>query len=363
MKAAFKTLVLSFGSGVTFAAGLRLAEKLSRRSTESRSRLKARGAALESPIQIPETILEASSLGYGADLRMAGRRAWQRLGLLHGASARRVSRLERRVEQVESTLPHAIGSAVDALGERLQSELREAQARALEPLLAALQARLVERIAAVESHVAGQAEALAALRAASVRTDESLRRMLSATEALRQNPPAISPNLQPSDAEPSASPHREIGDTSEVQLEPFRLQAAEQAKGRNWVPAAVVIGACAVAIIALYSSSWFDTGAAYRQPVHEAAPESVKGTSVKLQILETRAAADPDNAALLLELGREYASLRRWREAEKNYRQALNIAPENRDIILALADALYAQKKYEESAAMLARLSAQPGPR
>jgi tetratricopeptide (TPR) repeat protein len=329
--------------------------------------LKGRGAGLESPIQIAETMLEASTLGYGADLRMAGRRAWRRLGLLHGASARRVWRLERRVEQVESTLPQAIGSTVDArleaLGESLRSEWREAQARALEPLVAALQARLVQRIAAVESHVAGQAETLAALRAASARTDESLRRMLSATEALRQNPPAISADRQPGDAKPSASPDRETGDSSQVQPEPFRLHAAEQAKARNWVPGAVVIGACAVAIIALYSSAWFQRGAAYNQPVQEAAIESGKGTSLKLQILETRAAADPDNAALLLELGREYASLRRWPEAEKTYRQALNIAPENRDIILALADALYAQKKYEASAAMLARLSAEPGPR
>ena len=79
----------------------------------------------------------------------------------------------------------------------------------------------------------------------------------------------------------------------------------------------------------------------------------------KLQALEQRASSKPADAASLVELAREYQRRKDWNKAESAYRSALEAGPGNRDAALGLSDVLYQQQKYEESAAVLNRISSE----
>jgi uncharacterized coiled-coil protein SlyX len=79
----------------------------------------------------------------------------------------------------------------------------------------------------------------------------------------------------------------------------------------------------------------------------------------KLQALEQRASSKPADAASLVDLAREYQRRKDWNKAESAYRSALEAGPGNRDAALGLSDVLYQQQKYEESAAVLNKISSE----
>ena len=76
-----------------------------------------------------------------------------------------------------------------------------------------------------------------------------------------------------------------------------------------------------------------------------------------LPTLEQRAASKPDDAAAAVDLGHEYQRRKDWTKAEAAFRSALEASPGNRDAALGLSDVLYQEQKYEESAAVLNKLS------
>ncbi|HXI41857.1 MAG TPA: tetratricopeptide repeat protein, partial [Bryobacteraceae bacterium] len=78
-----------------------------------------------------------------------------------------------------------------------------------------------------------------------------------------------------------------------------------------------------------------------------------------LQTLEQRAASKPADPSSLVELAREYQRRKDWTKAESAYRSALETSPSNRDAALGLSDVLYQQQKYEESAAVLNKISSE----
>jgi uncharacterized coiled-coil protein SlyX/predicted negative regulator of RcsB-dependent stress response len=92
-----------------------------------------------------------------------------------------------------------------------------------------------------------------------------------------------------------------------------------------------------------------------------AAPQGSDNKPVtdNLQALEQRAASQPADPASLVELAREYQRRKDWSKAESAYRSALEAGPGNRDAALGLSDVLYQQQKYEESAAVLNKISSE----
>jgi uncharacterized protein HemY len=92
-------------------------------------------------------------------------------------------------------------------------------------------------------------------------------------------------------------------------------------------------------------------------PAVEPAPPALPAAG-DLKTLEQQATAKPRDPNTLLELGREYARRKEWAKAETSFRSALEASPENRDAALGLSDVLYQEQKYEESAAVLNKLSA-----
>ena len=91
-------------------------------------------------------------------------------------------------------------------------------------------------------------------------------------------------------------------------------------------------------------------------PAGESSTPAPAGAN-KLQALEQRAASKPEDPVSMVELGREYQRRKDWTKAESAYRSALEASPGNRDAALGLSDVLYQQQKYEESAAVLNKIS------
>lgn len=73
--------------------------------------------------------------------------------------------------------------------------------------------------------------------------------------------------------------------------------------------------------------------------------------------LEGPVATQPSDPGVLLESGREFARHKDWAQAERSYRALLQASPRNREAVVGLSDVLYAQHKYEDSAAVLNQLS------
>ncbi|PYT31786.1 MAG: hypothetical protein DMG57_03930 [Acidobacteria bacterium] len=88
------------------------------------------------------------------------------------------------------------------------------------------------------------------------------------------------------------------------------------------------------------------------------AESTTEAPATDLPTLEKRAAGKPGDLTTLIDLGREYARRKDWAKAEAAYRSALETSPGNRDAAFGLSDVLYQEQKYEESAAVVNKLSA-----
>ena len=88
-----------------------------------------------------------------------------------------------------------------------------------------------------------------------------------------------------------------------------------------------------------------------------AAEPTAPPSASDLASLEHQAASKPNDPSAAVELAREYQRRKDWTKAESAYRSALEANPGNRDAALGLSDVLYQEQKYEESAAVLNKLS------
>jgi tetratricopeptide (TPR) repeat protein len=133
------------------------------------------------------------------------------------------------------------------------------------------------------------------------------------------------------------------------------------------IPVAVALVAGLITIAALFYSGtlqkYFDGRLAPQQTssLASTSPASEppgQPPAASDRSLDQRAAAKPDEANALVERGREHARRKEWAKAEASFRSALEASPANRGAALGLSDVLYQEQKYEESAAVLNKLSA-----
>lgn len=337
--------------------------------------------------------------------------------------ADQMAELGRKVEHLELRLPQIVeanvGLRFDEIERKLQKNFEEAQGRSMDSFVLAIQTKVVQRISTLETSLVEQSQAIGKLREASAKTDENLQKMLAGIEKLcdQSRPPSPPPatswteTLAPSGASrqaappsrpqqanpgqanvsatsqaPSDKPVQDIrsipfatepqpaahtvepSDTpSEPQSRPetiaFKLLAPEPKARKKWglpvILGALIIVAAGVAGLR-YSGGFqekFDTPSGTTPPVASAAP-----SASHLQSLQERLAAKPNDENALLELAREYVSRKDWPRAEENFRAVLRINAKNREAVLGLSDVLYQEQKYEESAAVLNRLSAASNP-
>ena len=146
----------------------------------------------------------------------------------------------------------------------------------------------------------------------------------------------------------------------------LELLAPRPKAGIGWrIPLAVGLAAGLILIVGLLYSGvlqrFFDISSAQHNPTlaSNAPATEVPAPPVSndLQALEQRASAKPGDATSFVDLAHEYQRRKDWPKAETAYRSALGASPANREAALGLSDVLYQEQKYEESAAVLNKLS------
>jgi hypothetical protein len=174
------------------------------------------------------------------------------------------------------------------------------------------------------------------------------------------------PSLQPPAADEPVKSDESYEWVNRIGLE---LLAPREKPRRSWrVPLSVGLVAGLMLIVGLFYSGlfqrYFNSTNARPQSSTLASTAPASDTPVappaadnNLQTLEQRAASKPADPSSLVELAREYQRRKDWTKAETAYRSALETSPGNRDAALGLSDVLYQQQKYEESAAVLNKIS------
>jgi hypothetical protein len=506
MKAVLKTLAISFGGGLALGAGIRLTQGSSKsrreppvdldpllerlKNVESRIvEMEAEPSIAPLPPPVPEETLAAFESRLAAQMedvdqvrqRLGG--VDQRLNKVDAQIPAMVkSTIDVRLTEVQSKLqqdfeeardrsmatfletlqtkvveiPAIVQSTVDVrfreVQQKLQQDFEEAQTRSMAAFVDTLQSKVVNRINALESNLSEQSEAIGKLRDTSLRTDESLQKMLAGIERLvEQNrpapktppepppvthPPAPQPAVEPAVARQTVAeqPEELAAHLTQVQQEaatprmepltqrpvlvevqtipapapaaevirtngkPSLAPAAAGASGQSgpageseesfeWVnriglellappskprlgwrlplTVGLVVGLILIAGL-LYSGvlQRFLSSGALLQTSTLASTSPVADSQASLN---PHPATSPQESAIantkadsLVSQGRDYWRRKDWLHAETAFRSAFEANPTNRDAALGLSDVLYQQQKYEESAAVLNKLSSKP---
>lgn len=169
--------------------------------------------------------------------------------------------------------------------------------------------------------------------------------------------------LEPAPPSEPAKPEESYEWVNRIGLE---LLAPRPKPRMGWrLPLAVGLAAGLILIVGLLYSGvlqrFFDLSSAQHNPTlaSNAPATEVPAPPVSndLRALEERASAKPGDAASFVDLAHEYQRRKDWPKAETAFRSALGASPANREAALGLSDVLYQEQKYEESAAVLNKLS------
>ena len=205
-----RILAASVGSGLVFGAAIRLGEaiadrypvdagrKLSERLGELETRLLSlegeTGAANGSPLDGEERQQEAS---IDAGLQLRG--------------------------ELREWLEESVAARITDLELRLQAESERGRKQMLDAFAESVQTRVIQRISRLEEEVAGQSAAMSELRECSLRTEQSVQKLLGGLDKLvvRRPPAPEEAVIDASSADP-ASP------------EPEPPSFAPQLKAKRW---------------------------------------------------------------------------------------------------------------------------------
>jgi uncharacterized coiled-coil protein SlyX len=274
MKAVLKTLAISFGGGLALGAGIRLTQGPARTRREEPAvdlhPLLTRLQNVEHRIVEMETVTPAVSentlaafesrvaaqLGDVEQLRGEVDVIDRRVGKLDAQIPALVqSAVEVRFDQVQHKLhqdfeetqnrsmevfvetlqsrmleiPAIVQSTVDVrfneVQQKLQHDFEEAQSRSMAAFVDTLQSRVVDRINTLETNLVDQSDAIGKLRDTSLRTDESLQKMLVGIERLVDQSRAQQPEPAPQAPAPGPAPEPPVVVLQKEPGEPEKIAA------------------------------------------------------------------------------------------------------------------------------------------
>ena len=245
--------------------------------------------------------------------------------------------VERTVSDLEARLPQMIEEAVTKrfhnMASRLQQEIEETHVRTLETFVKNIQVKLVQRVSALETDMARQADAMNQLREYSQRTEDNLSRLITGVDKLAQELPR---RLQaPEFAQAS------------VDVTPVRRKSSRSLKPLwTWLAIIVVAGAIFGVVRMMHRAT---LGADVPAP----ASSSSAAAGSSAGAVATAAGTD---AKTKMQAADQYAERKDYATAEDIYKQILKTEPNNVDAMKALASVLYREDKIDESAAIVDKM-------
>ncbi len=262
-----------------------------------------------------------------------------------GTNSGRDVALGRSVMEIEARLPQMIEEAVTSrfqnMATKLQQEIEETHLRTLETFVKNIQVKLVQRVSALETDMAKQAEAMHQLREYSQRTEDNLSRLISGVDKLTQELPKR-----------LAAPATHVFSAAETVPEPkpMRRRSSRRSNAKIfWVGTAVlaliIVGAFQLPKLFNNDKSGAPASAA---STATAAPATSASNPAPLPI-----GADTKTR---MQAAAQYADNKEYSLAESVYKQVLQAEPNNVEARKALASVLYREDKIEESAAELEKL-------
>jgi hypothetical protein len=366
MKGVLKALAISFGGGLALGAGIKIGQaSVKARRSQSDSEvdpLVQRLDAVEGRIvRMESSVRIQPSAGTVSPGVAAANFSAQNVEALQALSAN-IRKVDHKIEELETRLPvlirNGVSERVDEVYVTLRREIEEVHNRAVQALVDTLQNQVMQRMSVIETGLTEQSKAIGDLRHSSMRTDQSLQKMLAGIEQLRDqsrppSPPRPDAEFRAQDAVVSPVPSNVASaprlDREESGARPhplsFELGATQPAALRRW-RTPVTVALAGILMLSGFSVASRFVRKRFTEPQSFAAPVSTAAASDK-----------PSDTNALLDQGREYVRRQEWTQAENAYRSVLQANPQNREAALGLTDVLYQQHKYEESAAVLNRPS------
>ena len=259
----------------------------------------------------------------------------------------------RSVMEIEARLPQMIEEAVTSrfqnMATKLQQEIEETHLRTLETFVKNIQVKLVQRVSALETDMAKQAEAMNQLREYSQRTEDNLSRLISGVDKLTQElPKRLAAPAEPVTQSFSGAP-------AAYEVKPVRRKSSRGFNAKVfWIAIAVlaVIVAGAFQIPKLLSHDKSSAPAPGTTAANGSSPAS-SDSAASPKVSPPPPGAD---TATRMKAAAQYADNKEYTLAENIYKDVLKAEPNNADARKALASVLYREDKIEESAAELEKL-------
>ena len=252
--------------------------------------------------------------------------------------------LGRNVQELEARLPEMIEQAVTArfhqMADKLQKDIEDTHVRTLETFVKNIQVKLVQRVAALETGMTQQAEAMYQLREYSQRTEDNLSRLLIGVDKLAQELPR---RLQAPAAE-----------TAKAEFEATPAATPKKVRRRTMRARLPILIWSAVAVVIVAAAGYrFYPGSGNAAIGDGAAAQGGNGAVKSGKPAAIPAGADTKTR---MQAAEQYVERKDYSMAEDIYKQVLQSEPNNVDAMKALASVLYREDKIEESAAILDKL-------
>jgi cytochrome c-type biogenesis protein CcmH/NrfG len=256
--------------------------------------------------------------------------------------------LGRTVQDLEARLPQLIEEAVTSrfqqMAGKLHQEIEDTHVRTLETFVKNIQVKLVQRVAALETDMSKQAEAMMQLREYSARTEDNLGRLISGVDRLAKELPQRLALPEPQSQASSSSSSDSRGTRRRSSSRGFSLSPKV-----FWAVVAALI-VVVFGVIQLVKSS--RGGKSPRPSATASSPASAEPDTAPAK---TEVTANSD-IKTKLQAAQEYTDRKDYTTAEDIYKQVLKTEPNNVEALKALASVLYREDKIEESAAILEKL-------
>jgi hypothetical protein len=193
-----RNIAVTIGAGLAVGIGRSLVSRPVRRPAPNWQPILSRLETIESrvtlvemappvmPAQPPEEIEALSTLVSSQSEDIAALR--QDLLKIETRSAQHVEAFGQKVALLERQVPThieaAVGAKVAELEQKLRGEFQEIHHRTVDAFAEAIENRVVNRIAALESNLVEHSQSIGTLREKSLKTDDNLNRLLDAVERL-----------------------------------------------------------------------------------------------------------------------------------------------------------------------------------